>query len=153
MYRIDSLANGRHRFKVSKNAEQNALTGVCIMNPRFNMVIVEGGAHSVNNYRKLMLNRIDWAENAGPNAAREDNREAVTPWLKAEDEKTGELKDLSSNTCTLLWEGQEKARSFRKWLGARVCDTDAAAKEVLRRVSMENFWALAKSAKQSDPWS
>lgn len=148
VYRIDSLANGRHRFKVSKNAEQNALTGVCIMHPRFNLVIVEGGAHSMNNYRKLMLNRIDWTENVGPNVAREG--ETLASWLSPEDEKTGDLKNLSSNTCTLLWEGQVKARSFRKWLGARVCETDAAAKDVLARAKMENFWTLAKSAKQSE---
>lgn len=148
VYRIDSLANGRNRFKVSKNAEQNALTGVCIMHPRFNLVVVEGGAHSINNYRKLMLNRIDWTENAGPNAVREGNREAQASWLAAEDEK-GELKDLSLNSCTLLWEGQAKTRSFRKWLGARVCESDAAAKDVLTRSKMENFWVLAKTAKQS----
>jgi U4/U6 small nuclear ribonucleoprotein PRP3 len=150
VYRIDSLANGRHRFKVSKNAEQNALTGVCIMHPRFNLVIVEGGSHSINNYRKLMLNRIDWTENAGPNGVREGNREASASWLSAEDEKTGELKDLSSNTCSLLWEGQAKARAFRKWLGARVCETDSQAKDVLTRAKMENFWVLAKSAKPKE---
>ncbi|PKX93939.1 U4/U6-U5 snRNP complex subunit PRP3 [Aspergillus novofumigatus IBT 16806] len=150
VYRIDSLANGRHRFKVSKNAEQNALTGVCIMHPRFNLVIVEGGAHSITNYRKLMLNRIDWTENAGPNGVREGNREASASWLSAEDEKTGALKDLSSNTCSLLWEGQAKARSFRKWLGARVCETDSQAKDVLARAKMENFWVLAKSAKPKE---
>ena len=81
VYRIDSLANGRNRFKVSKNAEQNALTGVVVMHPKFNLVIVEGGSHSINNYRKLMLNRIDWTENAGPNAVREGNREAQVAWL------------------------------------------------------------------------
>lgn len=150
VYRIDSLANGRHRFKISKNAEQNALSGVCVMHPRFNLVVVEGGTHSINNYRKLMLNRIDWTENAGPNIAREGNSEAPASWLAPEDEETGDLKDLSSNTCNLLWEGQVKARSFRKWLGARVCETDAAAKEVLARGKMENFWILAKSAKQSE---
>ncbi|KAL4815648.1 pre-mRNA processing factor 3-domain-containing protein [Aspergillus spinulosporus] len=147
VYRIDSLANGRHRFKVSKNAEQNALTGVCVMHPKFNLVIVEGGAHSINNYRKLMMNRIDWTENAGPSAVREGNREAQASWLAAENEK-GELKDLSSNTCTLLWEGQVKARAFRKWLGARVCETDSQAKDVLARAKLESFWTLAKSAKQ-----
>lgn len=147
VYRIDSLANGRHRFKISKNAEQNALTGVCIMHPKFNLVIVEGGAHSSNSYRKLMMNRIDWTENAGPSAVREGNREAQASWLAAEDEK-GELKDLSSNTCTLLWEGQVKARAFRKWLGARVCETDSQAKDVLARAKLESFWTLAKSAKQ-----
>ncbi|KAH8426319.1 U4/U6-U5 snRNP complex subunit PRP3 [Aspergillus melleus] len=150
VYRIDSLANGRNRFKISKNAEQNALTGVCVMHPRFNLVIVEGGAHSINNYRKLMMNRIDWTENAGPNAVREGNREAQVAWLAAEDEQTGDLKDLSSNSCSLLWEGQVKARAFRKWLGARVCETDSQAKDVLARAKMENFWALAKSSKQAE---
>ncbi|RAL17079.1 U4/U6-U5 snRNP complex subunit PRP3 [Aspergillus homomorphus CBS 101889] len=150
VYRIDTLANGRNRFKISKNAEQNALTGVCVMHPRFNLVIVEGGAHSINNYRKLMLNRIDWTENAGPGAVREGNREAQASWLAAEDEQTGELKDLSHNTCELLWEGQVKARAFRKWLGARICETDTQAKDVLARAKLESFWALAKSAKQSE---
>ncbi|KAF7587783.1 hypothetical protein BBP40_006718 [Aspergillus hancockii] len=153
VYRIDSLANGRNRFKISKNAEQNALTGICVMHPKFNLVIVEGGAHSINNYRKLMLNRIDWTENTGPNSVREGNREAQVSWLAAEDEKSGDLKDLSSNTCNLLWEGQVKTRAFRKWLGARICETDSQAKDTLARAKLENFWALGKSAKQSDPWS
>jgi U4/U6 small nuclear ribonucleoprotein PRP3 len=153
VYRIDSLANGRNRFKISKNAEQNALTGICVMHPKFNLVIVEGGSHSINNYRKLMMNRIDWTENAGPNSVREGNREAQMSWLAAEDEKTGGLKDLSSNTCNLIWEGQVKARAFRKWLGARICETDSQAKDTLARAKLENFWALGKSAKQNEPWS
>ncbi|PGG97587.1 hypothetical protein AJ79_09150 [Helicocarpus griseus UAMH5409] len=143
VYKIDNLANGRHRFKISKNAEQHNLSGVCIMHPRFNLVIVEGGHHSINAYKKLMLNRIDWTENAHPN----NDREALAAWLAPEDEKTGELKDLSQNTCTLVWEGEEKARAFRKWLGARVCETDAAAKDALSRAKLENFWTLAKSWK------
>ena len=149
VYKIDSLANGRHRFKISKNAEQHALTGICVMNPKFNLVIVEGGAHSINAYKKLMLNRIDWTENSVPNAVREGNREAMASWIAAEDEKTGELKDLSLNTCTLVWEGEAKARAFRKWLGARVCESDASAKDQLTRAKMENFWTLAKSMKSA----
>ncbi|KAI1955643.1 U4/U5/U6 small nuclear ribonucleoprotein prp3 [Ophidiomyces ophidiicola] len=149
VYRIDSLANGRHRFKISRNAEQHSLTGICVMHPKFNLLIVEGGYHSINAYKKLMLNRIDWTENAGPNAVKEGNREALAAWLSAEDEKTGELKDLSLNSCTLVWEGEGKARAFRKWLGARVCETDAAAKDTLTRAKMENFWTLAKTMKSS----
>lgn len=147
VYRVDSLANGRNRFKISKNAEQHALTGICIMHPRFNIVIVEGGEHSINAYKKLMLNRIDWTENSGPNTVREGNRDALASWLAAEDEKTGELKDLSLNTCQLIWEGEQKSRAFRKWVGARVCESDAAAKDALSRAKMENFWTLAKSMK------
>ena len=149
VYRIDNLANGRNRFKISKNAEQHALTGVCVMHPRLNLVIVEGGAYSINAYRKLMLNRIDWTENPGPNSVREGNREALASWLETEDEK-GELKDFSTNSCSLLWEGQAKARSFRKWLGGRVCESDSQAKDVLARGKMENFWILAKSAKPNE---
>jgi U4/U6 small nuclear ribonucleoprotein PRP3 len=147
VYRIDNLANGRHRFKISKNAEQDALTGVCIMHPKFNLVIVEGGKHSIQHYKKLMLNRINWTENDGPNAVREGNREALAKWLEAEDEN-GELKDLSLNTCQLVFEGEEKQRAFKKWLGARVCQTDAEAKAVLTRAKMDSFWNLAKSKKE-----
>ena len=149
VYKIDSLANGRHRFKISKNAEQQALTGVCIQHPRFCLVVVEGGAHSMAAYRKLMLQRIDWTENnSAPTAAvREGNKEALAEWLRAENDR-GELKDLTLNKCVLVWEGEEKARAFRKW-GSRVCETDAAAKEALGRAKMESFWTLAKSLPSS----
>jgi U4/U6 small nuclear ribonucleoprotein PRP3 len=149
VYKIDSLANGRHRYKISINAEQNALTGVCIMHPKMNLVIVEGGAHSIRYYKKLMMNRIDWTENTGPNSVREGNKEALAKWLEAEDEK-GELKDLSLNSCQLVFEGEEKQRAFRKWLGARVCESDAQAKDILGRAKMESFWNLAKSMKKVD---
>lgn len=148
VYRIDSLASGRNRFKISKNAEQNALTGICVIHPKLNLVIVEGGKHSIKNYRKLMLNRIDWTENPGPGAPNEKS-EGEPLWLSTEDEK-GELRDFSHNTCTLLWEGQAKNRAFRRWLGARVCESDSAAKETLSRSKMENFWTLAKSAKPAE---
>jgi len=147
VYRIDNLSNGRHRFKISKNAEQSALTGVCIMHPKFNLVVVEGGRHSINFYKKLMLNRINWTENDAPGAVQEGNKEALAKWLEAEDE-SGELKDLSLNSCQLVFEGEEKQRSFRKWLGARVCETDSKAKDVLARAKMESFWNLAKSMKR-----
>ena len=149
VYRIDSLANGRHRYKIAVNAEQNALTGVCIMHPKMNLVIVEGGAHSIRLYKKLMMNRIDWTENAGPNRVREGNKEALAQWLEAEDEN-GEPKDLSLNSCQLVFEGEEKQRAFRKWLGARVCVSDAQAKDILGRAEMQSFWNLAKSMKKAD---
>ncbi len=144
VYKIDSLANGRHRFKIAKNAEQYALTGICIQHPRFCLVIVEGGEHSMAAYKKLMLQRIDWTENTAATAAvREGNKEALAEWLQAETEG-GEVKDLSFNKCILVWEGEMKTRAFRKW-GSRVCETDAAAKEALTRAKMESFWTLAKS--------
>lgn len=145
VFKIDSLANGSHRFKIAKNAEQLALTGICVMNPRFNLVIVEGGEHSIKQYRKLMLQRIDWTENSPTRIKEGTKAEALQDWLKAENEK-GELKDMTLNNCVLVFEGEEKARAFRKW-GSKVCDTDSAAREALTRSKMENFWSLAKSMK------
>jgi U4/U6 small nuclear ribonucleoprotein PRP3 len=149
VYRIDSLASGRNRFKIGKNAEQNSLTGICLMHPKLNLVIVEGGKHSINAYRKLMLNRIDWTENPGSDRLSADSPEAKVSWLSTEDEK-GEPRDFSQNTCNLIWEGQAKGRAFKRWFGARVCETDSAAKDALSRAKMENFWTLAKSAKPAE---
>lgn len=147
VYKIDSLANAKHRYQVSINADQNKLTGVCIMHPKFNLVIVEGGEHSIRAYDKLMLNRIKWQEMEAPKSLQEGNREAQVKWLEAEDEN-GELRDLTFNKCELIFSGEEKARAFRKWVGARVCETDSQAKDVLARAKMDSFWTIAKSWKR-----
>ncbi|KAM3538405.1 U4/U5/U6 small nuclear ribonucleoprotein prp3 [Beauveria bassiana] len=138
--KINSLANGQHRYKISVNAEQLSLTGTCIMHPKFNLLVVEGGSWAINKYKKLMLNRIDWTENA-PSRDR-DGKNATRDWLLAEDAK-GELKDMSLNRCTLVFEGEQKARGFRKW-GSKVCETDTEARAALSRAKMESFWTLAK---------
>ncbi|SPO05793.1 related to U4/U6 small nuclear ribonucleoprotein hPrp3 [Cephalotrichum gorgonifer] len=142
VFRVESLANGQHRFKINKNAEQLSLTGVCIMHPKFNLVVAEGGEQGIRQYRKLMTNRIDWTENV-PSRQHEGQNGAMRHWLRAEDEG-GSLKDLSLNEIKLVFEGQVKARAFKKW-GSRVCETDAEVREVLSRHKMENFWSLAKS--------
>ncbi|KAK3997064.1 pre-mRNA processing factor 3-domain-containing protein [Cladorrhinum sp. PSN332] len=149
VFKINNLANGQHRYKIGINATQNGLNGVCIMHPKQNLVIVEGGEHSINSYKKLMLRRIDWTEalpsrekdavSAGPSA----EKATVRDWLKAEDEN-GQLKDLSTNKCVLLFEGETKAQAFKKW-GSKVCETDQEAREFLARAKMDSFWTLAKN--------
>ncbi|KAM3079679.1 U4/U5/U6 small nuclear ribonucleoprotein prp3 [Clarireedia jacksonii] len=134
VFKIDNLAN-----------EQHALTGICILHPRFNLVIVEGGEHSIRQYRKLMLQRIDWTQNSPTRIKEGTKAEALQDWLKAEDEK-GELKDMTLNKCVLVFEGEEKSRAFRKWQ-SKVCETDSAARDALTRAKMDNFWTLAKSMK------
>ena len=152
VYRIENLANPKHRFKVDKNAKDYGLTGLTVVHPKFNIVVVEGGAHSIASYRKLMMQRIDWTENTHPNKeVREGNNsknkdaEQQASWLKAEDEQ-GRLKDLSGNRCRVVFEGEEKGRGFRKW-GSKVCATDGMAREALGRGKMGDVWALAKSLK------
>ncbi|KAK3901370.1 pre-mRNA processing factor 3-domain-containing protein [Staphylotrichum tortipilum] len=152
VFKIGNLANGQHRYKIGINATQNGLSGVCIMHPKFCLVIVEGGEHSINNYKKLMTRRIDWTESlpsrekdaaaaaasaAGPGGGQ------VREWLKGEDEN-GQLKDLSANKCVLVFEGESKAPAFKKW-GSKVCETDGEAREFLSHRKMDNFWTQAKN--------
>ncbi len=165
---VDSLANGQHRYKLNINAEQLGLTGLVVMHPKRCLVVAEGGAWAADKYRKLMLNRIDWTENAPPRGSREDGENGnPSPssqaggdnnnnnngagsgsnnhrqWLKAEDEN-GNLRDLALNRCRLLFEGEVKERGFRKW-GSKVCETDTEAREALQRAKMDSFWQQAKS--------
>ncbi|PHH65390.1 hypothetical protein CDD81_2494 [Ophiocordyceps australis] len=142
VFKITSLANGQHRYKIGVNAEQLALTGMCIMHPKFSLVIVEGGAWSINKYKKLILNRIDWTENSAPRR-RDDKPDPEQDWFQTQN-KDGGLKDMSLNECKLVFEGEQKARAFRKW-GSKICDTDAEARDTLARAKMDNFWSLAKS--------
>ncbi|KAI0843766.1 PRP3-domain-containing protein [Hypoxylon sp. FL0890] len=142
VFKINSLANGQHRYKININADQLALTGLVIMHPKQNLVIVEGGEWSTKHYKKLMLNRINWTENL-PSREKDAQNEALKQWLKAENEDGG-LKDLTENQCKLIFEGEIKSRAFRKW-GSKVCETDSEAREVLSKSKLENFWNLAKS--------
>ncbi|THX02068.1 U4/U6 small nuclear ribonucleo protein Prp3 [Aureobasidium pullulans] len=144
VFRIDNLSYGKHRFQINKNAEQQALTGITIFHPKMNLVIVEGGTHSVNAYKKLMLNRVKWTENAMPQSVREGNQEANAAWLNAFDED-GKLKDNTFNRCQLVFEGEEKQRAFKRWMPYKACETDGEAKDVLSRYKMENMWTLAQS--------
>lgn len=140
VFKIGSLANGQHRYKIQKNAEQLALTGICVMHPTFNLLIVEGGQWSINKYKKLMCNRIDWTENV---PSRDQKQSLQRRWLMAEDD-SGALKDMTSNHCTLVFEGEEKTRVFRRWT-SKVAETDAEARDLLARTKMENFWSTARS--------
>ena len=142
VYKVDSLVNGRHRFKVGKNVEQLGGTGLCIYSPKFCLILTEFGEHGAKTYKKLMLNRIDWTENS-PFQVREGNKAVQAAFLLAE-EQDGTLKDLGSNKCQLLFEGQEKDRVFRGWK-TRVCETDKEAMDSLERTKMGTFWTMAKS--------
>ncbi|EMC95685.1 hypothetical protein BAUCODRAFT_34450 [Baudoinia panamericana UAMH 10762] len=162
VFRVDNLSSGKHRYQIDVNAKQNALTGIVILHPQMNLIIVEGGVHSINAYKKLMLNRIKWSENTMPltnsnapstftgtndgtkvGSGGEQNK--ASQWLNPMDER-GNLKDLGENRCALVWEGEEPLRTFKKW-GSRACETDGEARDVLTRSKMENMWTLARSMK------
>jgi U4/U6 small nuclear ribonucleoprotein PRP3 len=157
VFRVDDLSSGKHRYQVDVGAKQNALTGVVVMNPTMYLIIVEGGDHSMKNYRKLLLNRIKWTENEPPRSGsnpttftgtrvEESSRgkgSKAAEWCNPYN-ADGSLKDLSSNRCVLVWEGDEAELKYKKW-EPRTCETDGEAKDFLKRSGMENMWTLARS--------
>ncbi|OAA54337.1 U4/U6 small nuclear ribonucleoprotein [Niveomyces insectorum RCEF 264] len=159
---VPSLANAQHRFKIWKNAEQLALTGVCVMHPKANLIVVEGGAYSIKKYRKLVMNRIDWTQNTptsfapapdatpyvgsaigrGPAVATDTTGDTgkgpAREWLASESEV------LPHNQIKLLFDGEAKGRTFRKWI-SKICDTDRDAFDFLARSKLESFWTQARA--------
>jgi len=138
VFRIETLANGRHRYKININAEQLALTGICILNPKFNLVIVEGGIHAITKFRKLMVNRIDWKESI---TAKEGSKGVESDAGAGEE---GQAVDMTKNMCTLVWEGEVRQKGFKRFTTERV-PSDALARERLERARMEYMWTQAKN--------
>lgn len=137
MNRIRYLTNPSHRFKVRKNAQQHGLTGVLIFNPRFALVVAEGGSKGIRAYKHLMLHRIDWTEEP---RARTPTGEEEEP--KTEDGQEEVPVSLADNKCELVWEGEGRDRAFKSFR-PKNCPSDAIAKEFLG--SKLGFWFVVFS--------
>ncbi|KAL4068563.1 pre-mRNA processing factor 3-domain-containing protein [Scleroderma yunnanense] len=161
VFKVKTLSDPAHRFKVRKNAEQMNMTGLCIFNPSFSMVYVEGAAKFIRSYKRLMLNRIAWTEAARPRGAEDveidegdeeeqDNEDANKGKVKANslDAEDGAEVSLEDNTCHLIWEGQLRDRVFSSFK-PRSCPTDAAAKEALGQ-KLSGYWDMAKNWKAEE---
>ncbi|EWC46142.1 hypothetical protein DRE_04716 [Drechslerella stenobrocha 248] len=134
VFRIENLSNPSHQFKIRKNAEQLALTGICIYNSKFNLAIVEGGQWAINKYRKLMLQRIKWTESSGGAESEAEAESASVPATTT----------LESNTCRLVWEGELKMRAFKRFTTNK-CESEGEVRKLLERNKVENYWTLAKA--------
>lgn len=167
-FRVKTLSDPSHRFKVRKNAEERNLTGVCIFNPNFSMVYVEGASKFIRQYKRLMMYRIAWTEAArqrggniddveinddddddnsnGGGEDKEKGKAVVT--ATASGEGDGMEVSLEDNQCWLIWEGQLRDRSFNNFK-PKSCPTDGAAKEVLGQ-KLAGYWDQAKNWKPEE---
>lgn len=127
VFRIETLADDQHRYKVNVNARQLHLTGITLLNPAFCLVVVEGSPRDVLRYKKLLLRRIQWTE-AAP--LREEDEGKVLP-------------NLGSNRCTLVWEGQLMDQQFKRWT-TESAEDEVSAVDLLRRNGAESYWIKAK---------
>ncbi|KAK9368765.1 pre-mRNA processing factor 3-domain-containing protein [Lipomyces kononenkoae] len=134
IFRIGNLANPQHSYKINVNARELDLKGVTIINPKFNLVVVEGGSRAIRLYKKLLLTRIDWARDAQSMASTD---EATS---------NGQQANMSDNKCELVWEGEVKQHRFKRW-NTRTTENEAAAREILERNQVPQYWNLAKNWK------
>ncbi|EAU81408.2 small nuclear ribonucleoprotein hPrp3 [Coprinopsis cinerea okayama7 len=164
VYKVKYLGDPAHQFKVRKNAEQLNLTGICIFNPQFNLVYVEGAAKFMKNYKRLMLHRIAWTEPARPRGGEEVELEDPNSDVENDEEGAGSsskgkaramsagaddaAKLLEDNKCWLVWEGVLRDRAFSGFK-ARSCPTDRDAKELLGE-KLRGYWDLAKNWKPEE---
>ncbi|ORZ08531.1 pre-mRNA processing factor 3-domain-containing protein, partial [Lobosporangium transversale] len=135
LYKINDLSHPQKKFKVDKNAEQLGLTGIVLMYPTFTIVVVEGGGKAINQYKKLMLRRIDWTDNT-----RLDGSEVTA---------ASENGATIDNKCLLVWEGQLRERQFKTFRFFK-CRTDAQLKETLARFGVQHYWDQALAFKEDD---
>ncbi|KAH9896654.1 PRP3-domain-containing protein [Cubamyces lactineus] len=156
VFKVKTLSDPSHRFKVRKNAEQMNLTGVCIFNPSFSMVYVEGAAKFIRQYKRLMLRRIAWTEPARERGGEDveleggeegDGGKGKGKAVASESVEHGQLS-LEDNHCWLIWEGQLRDRAYNNFK-PKSCPTDAAAKEVLGE-KLAGYWDQAKNWKPEE---
>ncbi|KAI0065030.1 PRP3-domain-containing protein [Artomyces pyxidatus] len=150
IFKIKTLSDPAHRFKVRKNAEQMGLTGLVIYNPNFSMVYVEGAPKFIRSYKRLMQHRIAWTE-----AARARGEEDVELDVGDEEEGKGKEKaavqgpsSLEGNRCDLVWEGPIRDRAFTNFR-PKSCPTDGAAREALG-TKLAAYWDQTKNWKPED---
>lgn len=161
--RVSILSDLAHQFKVRKNAEQLNLSGVCIFNPSFNLVYVEGAAKFMKNYKRLMLHRIAWTEQARSRGGAEDveledpnsdveGHETERKDATAVGGKAREIGDsensLENNKCYLIWEGALRDREYNSFR-AKSCPTDREAKDFLGE-KLKGYWDVAKNWKPEE---
>ena len=159
------LTDPAHQFKVRKNADQLNLTGVCLFNPQFSLVYVEGAAKFIRNYKRLMMHRIAWTEAARPRGGEDveledpdSDAEGPSPADKGKGkadstavdgvEKAPETRSLEDNKCYLVWEGALRDREFSSFK-ARSCPTDREARDVLGE-RLKGYWDVAKNWKPEE---
>ena len=161
-FKVRYLSDPSHKFKVKKNALDWHLTGRILHNPKFCLVLVEGGPKSIKKYRQLMLNRIRWTEEAAPRAHADaddgdaprglENHDGIlrpagpfnTPGeggaASVEDPEVPE--SLADNYCREIWSGAEREHLFGDVRHAN-CPSDASAREALGKMGM--LWDIAKA--------
>ncbi|KAG0168646.1 hypothetical protein DFQ28_011666, partial [Apophysomyces sp. BC1034] len=141
VFKISNCSHPKHRFKIETNAQQHQLSGMVIVNPRCNIVIVEGGPKGIKAYKKLMLRRIDWNDMPPPKNASTDDSSMDIDHTQNDGQE--------ENRCFLVWEGQVKNKAFRKFTW-RTFASEKMARDELSKWHVEQYWDAAALASDEE---
>lgn len=152
-FRVASLDDARHRFKVRVSAKELYLTGLALSceSPPMSVVVVEGGTRAVTGFVRVMTHRIHWdrrLEHEEHDGAGEEEaaRDAAKSSAEQDTEADAAIVDVSgaprSQHCALLWRGLLPQHNFPEWRMRKVA-TAHAARQVLEEAGMPAFWDLA----------
>ncbi|KAL9543409.1 hypothetical protein MBANPS3_008137 [Mucor bainieri] len=140
VFKIKSCSHPKLRYKIEMNAQQHQLTGIVIVHPKCNIVIVEGGPKAIKAYKKLMLRRIDWNDMPPPK-----NLEADESAMDIDGANPYGLAEGEENKCYLVWTGQVKSKSFKRFTW-RSFESEKMAREELGKWNVENYWDVAMAS-------
>jgi len=159
VYRAGELADGKARYQIDVNAQQWNLSGVAVLHPECNVVVVEGGPKAQRRFRRLMLHRIRWKkkqksamEQAAAAAEGEEEEEEESDSDDSDDEDgAGHGADANATrsrtgACALVWSGVVPTARF---LPARftfeAMRSEALARNHLAKLGMESYWDMCRA--------
>ena len=130
LYRLDQMPTQQKLYKIDKNAQQNHLTGLMVLMEEACLLVVEGGPKAQKRYRKLLMQRIDWAD--APGDDEDDEQEHDDEARRA----------AAAEVCKLVWEGLVVKPQFRtfKVEAARAVDV---ARKLLKERGCEHYLDMA----------
>jgi U4/U6 small nuclear ribonucleoprotein PRP3 len=132
VYRVNDMKSDKLQYQVDINAKQNYLTGVTVMtSDALNVVVVEGGPKGLKKYKRLMLHRIKWADDAV---------------MDDEDDSDDEKPD---NACVLVWEGTVLKRSFPEF-EMKLVRSEKFARDYMDRFGVPHYWDMALTNKVNE---
>jgi U4/U6 small nuclear ribonucleoprotein PRP3 len=125
VFRVNRLDDGRHQYKVTVNAVENRLTGVCVItDDGISVVVVEGERKGIQRFNRLMLRRIDW-----------------NPTVHADGADDSMFEEL--NKCYLVWQGSVAQSAFENFSKEK-CVSANEGRAFLARHGVVQYWDAAQ---------
>lgn len=137
-YKITRLENKQSRFKIDINAKENHMTGVMLVSAPFSLVVVEGGRKASKRYMKLMLRRIDWADQG--EEEEEGGGDDGEGGEDMDEQGGGARKEPGS--CDMVWQGMMQSKAFKRFT-AEIQPEPSLAKAFLDSHQLGHLWDVA----------